>query len=160
MVVIACLGAMHGWQILQTEKSPGAAAEGWTFTGFFARINRHGCSVGGPRFHCIFDDPALLLTLSPDLQSQFKTIITTPSPPAFYLRFRCHFTPGNDGHQSPEETYQTSIATAASSFICALFHHISPYDRKFGNGGVGNRFTAGHSPLFIFSTLPGVIVKK
>lgn len=75
MVVIACLGAMPGWQILQTEV-PRAAAEDGLLPDFFARINRHGVPWAGLVFTASLMTLLLLLTLSPDLQSQFKTIIT------------------------------------------------------------------------------------
>lgn len=84
MVVIACLGAMPGWQILQTEV-PRAAAEDGLLPDFFARINRHECSVGRARFHCIFDDPApaanAVTRFTKPVQNHYYP---KPSPPAFY----------------------------------------------------------------------------
>ncbi|RWR03352.1 antiporter [[Pantoea] beijingensis] len=75
MVVIACFGAIPGWQILQTEV-PKAAAEEGLLPAFFARTNRHGVPAGGLVFTASLMTLLLLLTLSPNLQNQFTTIIT------------------------------------------------------------------------------------
>lgn len=75
MVVIACLGAMPGWQILQTEV-PRAAAEDGLLPSFFARTNRHGVPWLGLIFTASLMTALLLLTLSPNLQSQFHCVIT------------------------------------------------------------------------------------
>lgn len=75
MVVIACLGAMPGWQILQTEV-PRAGAENGLLPAFFARTNRHGVPWLGLVFTAALMTALLLLTLSPDLQNQFQCVIT------------------------------------------------------------------------------------
>lgn len=75
MVVIACLGAMPGWQILQTEV-PRAAAEDNLLPAFFARTNRHGVPWCGLIFTAALMTALLLFTLSPNLQNQFQSVIT------------------------------------------------------------------------------------
>lgn len=74
MVVLSCLGAMPGWQILQTEV-PRAAAEDGLLPVFFACINRHGVPWLGLIFTALLMTVLLLLTLSPNLQNQFQTVI-------------------------------------------------------------------------------------
>ncbi|VTM89446.1 Arginine/agmatine antiporter [Raoultella ornithinolytica] len=140
----------NAWLANSPDRSPQSRRRGWTFTGFFCPNKPSWCSVGRARFHCIFDDPApaanaVTRFTKPVQNHYYPGHLRQPST----LRFRCHFTPGNDGHQSPEETYKL-LLLLLPQLRCALFHHISPYDRKFGNGGVGNRFTAGHSPSLSF----------
>ncbi|MFZ4835683.1 amino acid permease [Rouxiella sp. Mn2063] len=74
LAVIACLGAMPGWQILQTEV-PRAAAESGLFPRFFAEQNRVGVAYKGLICTAILMTVVLTLTISPNLQQQFKTII-------------------------------------------------------------------------------------
>lgn len=75
MVVLACLGAMPGWQILQTEV-PRAAAEDNLLPAFFARTNRHSVPWCGLVFTAALMTALLLFTLSPNLQNQFQCVIT------------------------------------------------------------------------------------
>jgi arginine:agmatine antiporter len=72
--IIACLGAMPGWQILQTEV-PRAAAESGIFPPLFARTNRYGVPWVALIFTAILMTLVLLLTLSASLQSQFRNVI-------------------------------------------------------------------------------------
>lgn len=70
MAIIACLGSMPGWQILQTEVPISAAEQG-----LFADTNRHG--VAYKRLICTACTMScvLLLTLSPNLGQQFQILI-------------------------------------------------------------------------------------
>ncbi|MGK3143598.1 amino acid permease [Pantoea sp. C2G6] len=74
-VVIACLGAVPGWQILQTEV-PRAAAGSGLLPAIFARTNRFGVPWVALLFTAGLMTLVLLMTLSANLQSQFTTIIT------------------------------------------------------------------------------------
>jgi len=74
-VIIACLGAIPGWQILQTEV-PRAAAEEGLLPAIFARTNRFGVPWVALLFTAGLMTLVLLMTLSANLQSQFNTIIT------------------------------------------------------------------------------------
>lgn len=75
LVIVACLGAIPGWQILQTEV-PRAAAENGLFPSVFARTNRFGVPWIALLFTTALMTLFLLGTLSPDIQSQFRTVIT------------------------------------------------------------------------------------
>lgn len=74
LAVIACLGAMPGWQILQTEV-PRAAAEEGLFPQFFAKTNKQGVPYKGMIFTAILMSAILLLTISPNLEKQFRILI-------------------------------------------------------------------------------------
>lgn len=74
MAIIACLGAMPGWQILQTEV-PRSAAEQGLFPSLFADTNRHGVPYKGLICTACMMSGVLLLTLSPNLEQQFQTLI-------------------------------------------------------------------------------------
>lgn len=74
LAIIACLGAMPGWQILQTEV-PRAAAEKGLFPAFFADTNRNGVPYKGLICTALLMSFVLFLTVSPDLEKQFRTLI-------------------------------------------------------------------------------------
>lgn len=74
MAVVACLGAMPGWQILQTEV-PRAAAETGLFPKFFADTNKHGVAYKGLICTASLMSCVILLTISPNLVKQFRTLI-------------------------------------------------------------------------------------
>ncbi|CAH0532737.1 Arginine/agmatine antiporter [Vibrio stylophorae] len=74
MVIIACLGAMPGWQILQTEVPRSAAKEG-LFPQFFAKTNKRNVPYLGLIFTACLMSVVLLLTVSPNLEKQFSNII-------------------------------------------------------------------------------------
>lgn len=74
LAIIACFGALPGWQILQTEVPRSAAEEG-TFPRFFADVNRHGVPYKGLICTAGMMSAVLLLTISPSLEQQFRNII-------------------------------------------------------------------------------------
>ncbi|TQI78292.1 arginine:agmatine antiporter [Serratia fonticola] len=74
MAIIACLGAMPGWQILQTEV-PRSAAQAGLFPSMFAATNRHGVAYKGLICTACLMTGVILLTISPHLEQQFRTII-------------------------------------------------------------------------------------
>lgn len=74
LVVIACIGAIPGWQILQTEVPRAAAAAG-VFPAVFGKTNRFGVPWVALIFTSLLMSGVLLMTLSADLQSQFRTVI-------------------------------------------------------------------------------------
>ncbi len=74
MAIIACLGAMPGWQILQTEV-PRSAAEAGLFPPMFAATNQHGVAYKGLICTACLMTGVILLTVSPSLEQQFRTII-------------------------------------------------------------------------------------
>lgn len=74
LAIIACLGAMPGWQILQTEV-PRAAAEAGLFPRLFAATNRHGVAYKGLICTACLMTGVILLTISPNLEQQFRTVI-------------------------------------------------------------------------------------
>ncbi|MFC0225995.1 amino acid permease [Serratia aquatilis] len=74
MAIIACLGAMPGWQILQTEV-PRSAAEAGLFPRMFAATNQRGVAYKGLICTACLMTGVLLLTISPNLEQQFRTII-------------------------------------------------------------------------------------
>ncbi|WON77181.1 amino acid permease [Serratia sp. UGAL515B_01] len=75
MAIIACLGAMPGWQILQTEV-PRSAAEAGLFPRMFAATNQRGVAYKGLICTASLMTGVILLTISPNLEQQFRTIIT------------------------------------------------------------------------------------
>ncbi len=74
LVVIACIGAIPGWQILQTEV-PRAAANAGLFPAIFGKTNRFGVPWVALLLTSLLMSGVLLMTLSADLQSQFRTVI-------------------------------------------------------------------------------------
>lgn len=74
MAIIACLGAMPGWQILQTEV-PRSAAEDGFFPKFFAKTNKRNVPYLGLIFTAVLMTAVILLTISPNLEKQFSNII-------------------------------------------------------------------------------------
>lgn len=74
LAIIACLGAMPGWQILQTEV-PRSAAESGLFPKFFAATNRHGVAYKGLLCTASLMTGLIMLTISPNLEQQFRTVI-------------------------------------------------------------------------------------
>lgn len=74
LVVIACIGAIPGWQILQTEV-PRAAAEAGLFPAVFAKTNRYGVPWVALLVTSLLMSGVLLMTLSANLQAQFRTVI-------------------------------------------------------------------------------------
>lgn len=64
MAIIACLGAMPGWQILQ--EVPRSAAEQGLFPRLFADTNRHGVAYKELICTVCMMSGVLLLTLSPN----------------------------------------------------------------------------------------------
>lgn len=74
LVVIACIGAIPGWQILQTEV-PRAAAGAGLFPAVFAKTNRYGVPWVALLVTSLLMSGVLLMTLSANLQAQFRTVI-------------------------------------------------------------------------------------
>lgn len=73
--VIACLGAIPGWQILQTEV-PRSGAENGLLPPIFSQINRYGVPWVTLILTALLMSVLLLMTLSSDLQTQFSRVIT------------------------------------------------------------------------------------
>ncbi|WP_202598361.1 MULTISPECIES: amino acid permease [Vibrio] len=74
LAIIACFGAMPGWQILQTEV-PKAASDAGLFPRFFAETNRNNVPYKGLLCTALLMTAMLLLTISPNLEKQFHCII-------------------------------------------------------------------------------------
>lgn len=72
--VIACLGSISGWLILQSESARSGAERG-LFPRLFADTNRNDVTVKGLVVTGVLMSGVLLLTASPDLAAQFQVII-------------------------------------------------------------------------------------
>lgn len=72
--IIACLGSISGWLILQSESARSGAERG-LFPRFFCETNRNDVTVKGLVATGLLMSAVLLLTASPDLAAQFQVII-------------------------------------------------------------------------------------
>jgi arginine:agmatine antiporter len=72
--VVACLGSISGWLILQSEAARSGAERG-LFPKFFRETNRNDVPVKGLIFTGVLMSIVLLMTASPDLAAQFQVII-------------------------------------------------------------------------------------
>ena len=73
LAIIACFGALPGWQILQTEVP--ALRRKKVHSRVFADVNRHGVPYKGLICTAGMMSAVLLLTISPSLEQQFRNII-------------------------------------------------------------------------------------
>lgn len=72
--VIACLGTMCGWLILQSE-GPRAAAIAGIFPKFFGEVNKNDVPVKSLIFTGVLMTAVLLTTMSPSAADQFQILI-------------------------------------------------------------------------------------
>lgn len=74
MSVVACLGTMCGWLILQSE-GPRANAEAGIFPRFFGELNKNGVPLKSMIFTGFLMTAVLFLTMSPNAADQFEILI-------------------------------------------------------------------------------------
>lgn len=74
LAVIACLGCLNGWTLVQGEIAKAAALD-HLFPAVFAKCNRYGMPAVGIIITSILVTALLLLTISPSLVKQFQLVI-------------------------------------------------------------------------------------
>ena len=75
LAMLACVGALLGWQftLAQTAKS---AAEERMFPGLFGRVNSMGAPIAGMLVIGVIQSLLALSTISPTLNEQFRSLVT------------------------------------------------------------------------------------
>jgi putrescine:ornithine antiporter len=74
LMILACIGSLLGWQFTLAQVFKSSADTGY-FLPVFAKVNRHGVPIICMFILLAVQTPLALLTISPDLATQFDTLV-------------------------------------------------------------------------------------
>jgi putrescine:ornithine antiporter len=74
LMILACIGSLLGWQFTLAQVFKNSAETGY-FLPVFAKVNRHGVPIICMFILLAVQTPLALLTISPDLATQFDTLV-------------------------------------------------------------------------------------
>src|SRR4029453_8905026 len=77
LAVMACVGSLFGWQFTLASVAKDAADTGM-FPRIFAKVTAHGAPIAGMVIMGVVQTLLALMTISPDLSSQFSALVNLP----------------------------------------------------------------------------------
>lgn len=119
--VIACLGTMCGWLILQSE-GPRAAANAGIFPRFFGKTNKNDVPMKSLIFTGVLMTIVFFMTMSPNAADQFKILILMSVyaclVPYIYAVIACPVTLIAKGKINTPSFYVYMVLTAVALVYC------------------------------------------